>query len=101
MEKKHFFLRSHSPRPTFQMDMTPEERAIMMEHIAYWKGITEKGDCIIYGPVMEPTEVWGLAIVEVGDEAEVKRFIKNDPAFLGKIMTYEYFPMRVGMVRGN
>ena|SRR5665213_2081207 len=92
MEKKYFFLRSHSPRPTFQMDMTPEERAIMMEHIAHWKAITEKGFCIVYGPVMEPPDAWGLAIVEVEDEEQVKRFIESDPAFIGKIMTYGILP---------
>lgn len=99
MEKKYYFLRSHSPRPTFQLDMTPEERAIMMQHIAYWRGITEKGKCIVYGPVMESSDPWGLAIVEVDDEAEVKQFIESDPAKVGQIMTYEYFPMRVGLIR--
>jgi len=32
----YFFVRTQDPRPTFQLDMTTEERAIMIKHVAYW-----------------------------------------------------------------
>jgi len=37
MEKRYFFLKLVPRRPTFAQDMTAAERAIMMQHVAYWK----------------------------------------------------------------
>jgi len=100
MEKKHFLLKSTACRPTFQMDMTDAERAVMHQHIAYWKEKTEKGISIIFGAVMDTSDVWGLGIVEVENENEIQPLIDADPAYLDHLMTYQYFPMRVGMIRG-
>lgn len=84
-------------RPTFAQDMTPEERAIMMQHIAYWKTYLDEGKLLVYGPVMDPAATYGMGILLVEDEEEVKTLIAGDPA--GKINRYEYYPMRA-VVRG-
>jgi len=47
---------------------------------------------LAFGPVIDPDEVYGLGIISVDNEQEVKDFIANDPA--AKINRYEYFPMR-------
>jgi uncharacterized protein YciI len=92
MDKKHFALKLVPCRPTFAQDMSDEERAIMMQHVAYFKGLMDKGMVIVYGPVMDPKGVYGLGVVEVDDEAQVQDIIANDPA--SQINTYEYYPMR-------
>jgi len=92
MDKKHFALKLIPCRPSFSQDMTPEERAIMTEHIAYWKALMDKDKVIVFGPVMDPAGVYGLGVIEAENEEEVKAFIANDPAT--KINTYEYYPMR-------
>jgi len=97
MDKKHFALKLIPCRPTFSQDMTPEERAIMMEHITYWKALMDKDKVIVFGPVMDPKGAYGLGVIEAENEEEVKAFIANDPAT--KINTYEFYPMRA-VVKG-
>jgi uncharacterized protein YciI len=92
MDKKHFALKLIPCRPTFAQDMTPEERAIMQQHVVYWRDLMDKGKVLVFGPVMDPKAVYGLGIIEAENEEEVKAFIANDPAT--KINTYEFYPMR-------
>jgi len=92
MEKKHFVLHLLPSRPSFAMDMNEEERAIMQQHVVYWRELMDKGMVIVYGPVMDPKGPYGLGVVRVDDEEQLKTLIANDPA--GTINRYEYFPMR-------
>ncbi len=92
MEKKYFVLHLLPSRPDFAQTMTEEERAIMMKHVAYWTEFMNEGKVLAFGPVFDPKEVYGLGIVSVDDEQEVKDFIANDPA--SRINRYEYFPMK-------
>ena len=91
MDKKHFVLHLLPSRPDFAKTMSEEELAIMQDHIAYWKDLMNKGKVLAFGPVLDPKEVYGLGIVEVDSEEEVKDFIANDPA--GTINKYQYFLM--------
>lgn len=79
-------------RPDFAQTMTADERAVMMAHVAYWKGIMAQGKVLVFGPVLDPGAVYGLGIVAVDDEKEVEEFIAGDPA--STINTYVYHPMR-------
>jgi uncharacterized protein len=91
MNKFYFALKLIPPRPTFHQDMNHEERTIMMKHIAYWDILMEKGFVVALGPVIDPSGTYGLGIVEVENEDQVKEFIKNDPAT--EIGHYEIYPM--------
>lgn len=79
-------------RPEFAMTMTDSEKAIMMQHVAYWKEKLKQGKVYAFGPVIDPKEIYGLGVVAVENEQELKDIIANDPA--GKINKYEYFPMK-------
>ena len=92
MPKSYFALYLLPSRPDFAMTMTDEERSIMMEHVGYWTNLLNQGKVIAFGPVMDPKAVYGLGIISVDSEDEVKTFIANDPA--ARINRYEYFPMR-------
>ena len=48
-----------SPRPTFAHDMTEAEKKVMIEHVAYWTGLMEKGVAVVFGPVLDPKGAWG------------------------------------------
>jgi uncharacterized protein len=91
MTKQFFALKLIPPRPTFAQDMTDEERSIMQEHVGYWMELMKQGKVIVFGPVLDPQSVYGLGIVAVDNEEEVKQMITNDPAI--KINHYEYYPM--------
>jgi len=92
MSSSYFALYLLPSRPDFAQTMSDEERSIMMKHVGYWTDLMNQGKVIAFGPVMDPKEVYGLGIIAVESEEEVKEFIANDPA--AQINRYEYFPMR-------
>jgi len=92
MEKQYYVLHLLPSRPDFATTMTEEERAIMLQHVAYWTELLKQGKVYAFGPVMDPKGIYGLGIVGVDNEQEIKEFIANDPA--AKINRYEYYPMR-------
>ncbi len=95
MPQQHFYLRLIPCRPDFAFTMTIEERAIMENHIAYCSSKMEQGLLLLFGPVMDPAGPFGVGILAVTDEQEVKDFIAGDPA--SGINRYTYHPMRVVM----
>ncbi len=98
-EPKHFLLRLLPPRPSFAADMSEAERRVMQEHVRYWSGLTERGLVIVFGPVMDPRGAWGLGVVEVESEVEVRALIADDPVNRAGLGSYEVHPLRVGMMR--
>jgi uncharacterized protein len=60
--------------------MTEEEGAIMQEHFGYWVGLIKERRAVAYGPVMDPKGTYGIAVVEVEDEATANSIAENDPA---------------------
>jgi hypothetical protein len=90
--KKYFFLRLIPPRPSFTQDMTEVEKKIMLRHLEYWKDLTDKGYTIVYGPVFDPKGGYGIGVVQVDTDDELKRLIDDDPA--NGLNRYESYPMR-------
>jgi uncharacterized protein YciI len=88
----YFALKLIPPRPTFTSDMTEEELGIMKQHQQYWMGLINRGIVIVYGPVFDPKGGYGLGVIEVDSEEDVKDIISSDPAI--RINKYEYYPMR-------
>ncbi len=86
-----FFIRTQNPRPTFHLDMTAEERAVMTRHVAYWSEQAERGTAIVFGPVMDPQGVYGIGVYEVADEAEMRSLLDHDPA--NGLLHYVVLPM--------
>ena len=64
----YFFIKTRNPRPTFHLDMTADERAIMAKHVAYWSEQAALGVAIVFGPVMDPQGVYGVGVDQVQDE---------------------------------
>jgi uncharacterized protein len=99
MDKKYFVLHLLPSRPDFAQTMTDEERAIMGQHVAYWREKMNEGKVVVFGPVLHPTSTYGLGVVCADDEQELESFIENDPA--GKINKYEFFPMLAVVPENN
>lgn len=76
----HFLYKLTPPRLTFPSDMTEDEGAIMQEHFGYWERLIRERQAVAYGPVMDPEGTYGLAVVEVEDEATASSIAENDPA---------------------
>ena len=91
-EKKHFFLKLLPPRSSFMMDMTDAERAIMQQHVQYWGQLLQKGTAIAYGPVLDPKGGYGVGIICVDTDEELRQVLKDDPA--NGLNKYEFAPMK-------
>ena len=82
----HYFLNKLiPPRPTFPQDMTEVEGKVMQEHVAYWQDLANRKIAIIFGPVLDPSGVYGIAIIETDDESVVENICRNDPAIKAQI----------------
>jgi uncharacterized protein YciI len=77
-----FHLKLQPPRPSFPFDATEEENAAMQEHAVYWRAKAEERIAVVVGPVFDPAGAYGLAVVEVADEAAAKALGDNDPVVL-------------------
>ena len=91
MEKLYFVIKLIPPRPTFVQDMSQEEHAIMMQHIAYWEPHIKSGTMVVTGPVFDPKGGYGLGIVRIDSEDQLKQLIAEDPAV--GLNSCEYYPM--------
>jgi hypothetical protein len=76
---KHFLYRLIPPRPTFHQDMTPDEKCLMEEHIAYWNNLLETWSVVAFGSVEDSAAGCGIAILETEEGADIEAFGKNDP----------------------
>lgn len=92
VSKKFFFLKLNPPRPSFALDMSPEERNIMLSHVAYWAPYVENQTIVVLGPVMDPAGPFGMAVIAVDNEEELNRLVAADPA--NGLNRYDVFPMR-------
>src|SRR5262249_4113855 len=94
-----FVFRLVAPRPTFALDMTDEERAIMGRHAAYWQGLVDAGRMVVFGPVLDDSGSWGLGVVEADDEDELRSFASGDPVVTTGTARIEMGRMLAGYVR--
>ena len=91
----HFFLKLIAPRPTFAADMTADERAMMTEHVAYWKAKLDRGEVLVFGPVLDPKGSYGAGVIAAADEAAARAFAAADPAIKANCgFNCEVHPMR-------
>jgi uncharacterized protein len=91
--KKTYFFKLIPPRASFSQDMTPDERNIMLQHIAYWKKNMDEGRVIVFGPVLHPDGAFGMGIIQVDNEDEAKSLAENDPSITSGLNTYEIYLM--------
>ncbi|MDR6755533.1 uncharacterized protein YciI [Mycoplana sp. BE70] len=54
----------------------------MSRHATYWREKAAAGTAIAVGPVFEPEGAWGMAVIEVENEAAAQTVADNDPVIL-------------------
>ena len=90
----YFFLRLLPPRPTFPHDGTGQEMAAMKRHVEYWHRHALAGSAIVVGPVFEGEGAFGMAIVEVEDQAAAQALADGDPVIAsGFGFRFDILPM--------
>jgi uncharacterized protein YciI len=96
-----FFLKLTPPRPTFAVDMSEDERAIMTEHLAFMNQHFAAGRVLIFGPVMDPAGVYGMAVLDAKDQAEAEAIMRKDPSVARGVNRLDIYPMRIGGAQGQ
>jgi len=100
MSDTFYFCRLIPPRPTFAMDMDDDERALMQQHAAYWRAKMDEGKVIVFGPVGDPKGPWGLGVLKLAGEAELKQVSEGDPVIKAGIgMRMESLPMLRAVIK--
>jgi len=94
-----FIIRLIAPRPSFALDMTDDERAVMGQHAAHWQRFIESGQMVVFGPVVDGTGSWGLGVLEAEDEDELRAYAASDPAVTTGTAQVEVGTMLTGFVR--
>jgi uncharacterized protein YndB with AHSA1/START domain len=91
---KYFMSRLLPPRPTFMIDMTADERAVMIAHSQYWRGKLAEGKAIAFGPVGGAHGGFGLGLFAADDETALVAMQAQDPAIkAGTGFSYENSPI--------
>lgn len=94
-----FVLRLKGPRPRFAQTITDAEREIMGRHAAHWQPYLERGDMVVFGPVLTDEDSYGLAVVETDDEQALREFADEDPVVTTGTASFEIGQMAAGTVR--
>lgn len=94
-----FVLRLIAPRPDFAQSMTDDERHVMDRHALHWRPYLERGDMVVFGPVLTDETSFGLAVVDTDDEEALREFAAQDPVITTGTATYEFGRMAAGHVR--
>ncbi len=96
-----FVLRLIAPRPNFAQTLTDSERAIMNSHATHWLPYLERGDMVVFGPVLTDEDSYGLAVVETDDEQALHEFAAQDPVVTTGTASFELGRLAAGHVRGR
>jgi uncharacterized protein len=96
-----FVLRLIAPRPDFAQTMTDAEREIMHRHAAHWGPYLERGDMVVFGPVLTAEDSYGLAVVDTDDEQALREFAAADPVVTTGTAAFELGQLAAGHVRAR
>jgi len=99
-DTRYYAFKLFPPRPSFPADITREEAEIMAEHVTYWTELLNAGTAVAFGAVADPTEAWGLAIVEAGPDTDITALREHDPVIRRRLgARLEIYPMPNAVVR--
>jgi uncharacterized protein YciI len=81
--------------------MTDPEREIMNSHAAHWRPYLERGEMVVFGPVLTDEDSFGLAVVETSDEQALREFAAQDPVVRTGTAAFEIGRLAAGHVRAR
>jgi uncharacterized protein YciI len=94
-----FVLRLIAPRPNFAQTITDSEREIMSSHAAHWQPYLDRGEMVVFGPVLTTEDSYGLAVVQTDDEPALREFAAQDPVVTSGTAAFELGRLATGHVR--
>jgi hypothetical protein len=90
----YFLAKLIPPRPTYPLDMSAQERTVMLAHQDYWLPQVNAGLILVMGPVLDPKGAYGVMIANVPSLKMLEDWESKDPAILsGRGFAFENHPM--------
>ncbi len=90
----YFLSKLIPPRPSFPLDMSDDERAVMLAHQDYWLPQVNAGLVLAMGPVLDPKGAYGVMIANVPSLKMLEDWESKDPVILsGRGFGFENYPM--------
>lgn len=96
-----FFYKLVPPRSSFAQDMTADEAAVTGQHVVYRKGLIDRSlKVFALAPVGDPAGIFGIAVIEVQNDAAAHELGRNDPAIRPTEYGFRYqlHPMPQGVM---
>ena len=80
---------------------TEKEEEIVSRHFAKLQELLGEGKLILAGKTagIDDEKTFGIVILEVESEDEALAIMENDPAVAAGIMTAQFFPYHVALIR--
>ena len=90
------------PRLYADSAWTKEDQAVLGRHFVRFQEAAKSGQLILAGRTSEPGDkTFGIAIFAALDEDAARKFMQEDPAVAGGLMTAELHPFAVAVERKN
>jgi uncharacterized protein len=90
------------PRLYSDASWTDEDKKVLQRHFVRFQEAVKAGKLILAGRTSESgCKTFGIAIFEAKDEAAARKFMEEDPAVAGGLMTAELHPFSVALERRN
>ena len=100
--KQFIYVLKLVPRLHVDSAWTKEDNAVLERHFVRFQQAAKSGQLILAGRTSEPGDkTFGIAIFEAPDEVAARKFMEEDPAVAGGLMTAELHPFAVALQRRN
>ena len=100
--KQFIYVLKLAPRLHADSAWTKEDNAVIERHFVRFQQAAKSGQLILAGRTSEPGDkTFGIAIFEAPDEDAARKFMQEDPAVAGGLMTAELHPFAVALQRKN
>ena len=90
------------PRLYADANWTAQDKDALQRHFVRFQDAIKSGHLILAGRTSEPGDkTFGIAIFQAKDEAAARKFMEEDPAVAGGLMTAELHPFSVALEHRN
>ena len=90
------------PRLHADGNWTAEDKKVLQHHFVRFQEAIKAGQLILAGRTSESGDkTFGIAVFQAKDEAAARKFMEEDPAVAGGLMTAELHPFTVALERKN
>jgi uncharacterized protein YciI len=90
------------PRLYADANWTTQDKDALQRHFVRFQDAIKSGQLILAGRTSEPGDkTFGIAIFQAKDEAAARKFMEEDPAVAGGLMTAELHPFSVALEHRN